>query len=53
MQDEHARIDPLLAAVDGALADRDGGHRRLGGTVDALAGGLYGHLGTRSVTCWR
>ena len=45
MQDEHARIDPLLDAVDGALADRDGGHQRLGDTVDALASALYGHLG--------
>jgi hypothetical protein len=45
MQDEHARIDPLLAAVEGAFADRDGGHKRLGDTVDALAGELYGHLG--------
>jgi iron-sulfur cluster repair protein YtfE (RIC family) len=45
MQDEHARIDPLLAAVDGALADRGGGHQRLGDTVDALASELCGHLG--------
>jgi iron-sulfur cluster repair protein YtfE (RIC family) len=45
MQDEHARIDPLLAAVEGAFADRDGGHRRLGDAVDALAGELHGHLG--------
>jgi iron-sulfur cluster repair protein YtfE (RIC family) len=44
MQDEHAHIDPLLAAVEGALADRDGGHQRLGDTVDALASALYGHL---------
>jgi iron-sulfur cluster repair protein YtfE (RIC family) len=44
MQDEHARIDPLLAAVEGAFADRDGGHQRLGDTVDALAGELHGHL---------
>ena len=44
MQDEHARIDPLLAAVEGAFADRDGGHQRLGDTVDALASQLYGHL---------
>src|SRR6266545_1702156 len=44
MQDEHARIDPLLAGVDGALADHDGGHQRLGDTVDALAGELHGHL---------
>jgi iron-sulfur cluster repair protein YtfE (RIC family) len=45
MQDEHARIDPLLASVEGAFADRDGGHQRLGDTVDALASALYGHLG--------
>jgi len=45
MQDEHARIDPLLAAVDAAFADRDGGHQRLGDTVDALASQLHGHLG--------
>jgi iron-sulfur cluster repair protein YtfE (RIC family) len=45
MQDEHARIDPLLAAVEDAFADRDGGHQRLGDTVDALASALYGHLG--------
>jgi iron-sulfur cluster repair protein YtfE (RIC family) len=45
MQDEHARIDPLLAAVEGAFADRDGGHQGLGDTVDALASTLYGHLG--------
>jgi iron-sulfur cluster repair protein YtfE (RIC family) len=44
MQDEHARIDPLLDAVEGALADRDGGHQRLGDTVDALASQLHGHL---------
>jgi hypothetical protein len=42
--DEHARIDPLLDAVEGAFADRDGGHQRLGGTVDALASALSGHL---------
>jgi hypothetical protein len=45
MQDEHARIDPLLEAVEGALADHDGGHQRLGDTVDALAGELCRHLG--------
>ena len=44
MQDEHARIDPLLDAVEGALADRDGGHQRLGDTVDALHSELHGHL---------
>jgi iron-sulfur cluster repair protein YtfE (RIC family) len=45
MQDEHAHIDPLLDAVEAAFADRDGGHQRLGDTVDALASALYGHLG--------
>jgi hypothetical protein len=44
MQDEHARIDPLLAAVDGDLADRERGHARLGERVDALATELSGHL---------
>jgi iron-sulfur cluster repair protein YtfE (RIC family) len=44
MEDEHARLDPLVAAVDGAFADREGGHQRLGDTVDALAGELHGHL---------
>ncbi len=42
--DEHARLDPLLAAVDGAFADRDGGHQRLADTADALASALHGHL---------
>jgi iron-sulfur cluster repair protein YtfE (RIC family) len=44
MEDEHGRIDPLLAAIDGAFADRDHGHQRLGDTVDALATELSGHL---------
>jgi iron-sulfur cluster repair protein YtfE (RIC family) len=44
MQDEHARIDPLLDAVDDALADADHGHQRLGDTVDALTSQLLGHL---------
>jgi len=44
MEDEHARIDPLLDAVDGALADAGHGHERLADTVDALATGLSGHL---------
>jgi len=44
MEDEHGRIDPLLDAVDGALADRDHGHQRLADTVDALASELSGHL---------
>jgi len=43
METEHATIDPLLDAVDAALADpaRAGD---LGGLVDALATGLRGHL---------
>ena len=44
MEDEHARLDPLVAAVDRAFTDRDGGHQRLGDTVDALASELGGHL---------
>jgi hypothetical protein len=44
MEAEHAAIDPLLGAVDAALADRDYGAQRLGGLVDALVTGLGGHL---------
>jgi len=44
MEAEHARIDPLLAAVDAAVADRDYGHERLGDVVDALHGELTAHL---------
>ncbi len=44
MEDEHARIDPLLDAVDGALADPGDGHQRLADATDALAGGLSRHL---------
>lgn len=44
MEAEHEAIDPLLAAVDAALADRESGPERLGGLVDALATGLGGHL---------
>ena len=44
MEAEHARIDPLLAAVDEAVADRDYGHQRLGDLVDALHGELTAHL---------
>jgi hypothetical protein len=53
MRDEHARIDPLLEAVEGALADRDGGHRRLGTPWTPWPAGCTGILATRSVTCWR
>ena len=44
MEAEHAAIDPLLQAVDAALADRDYGAQRLGALVDALVTGLGGHL---------
>jgi Hemerythrin HHE cation binding domain len=44
MEDEHACIDPLLDAVEVALADHGHGHRRLGDAIDALAGGLSQHL---------
>jgi hypothetical protein len=44
MEDEHAAIDPLLEAVDAALADRERGAERLPGLIDALATGLAAHL---------
>lgn len=44
MEDEHARIDPLLQAVDNAFADRDAGHSRLPDAVDQLTTELNGHL---------
>jgi iron-sulfur cluster repair protein YtfE (RIC family) len=44
MEDEHSRIDPLLAAIDDAFADHDHGHQWLGHAVDALAVELPGHL---------
>jgi hypothetical protein len=44
MEAEHAAIDPLLAAVEEAVADRERGHERLGAAVGALAGSLRAHL---------
>jgi hemerythrin-like domain-containing protein len=44
MEAEHAVIDPLLADIDAALADRDGGLQRLGGLTDALHTRLNAHL---------
>jgi hemerythrin-like domain-containing protein len=44
MEAEHAVIDPMLAAIDTALADRDSGPQRLGELTDALAVALRGHL---------
>jgi hypothetical protein len=44
MEAEHAAIDPLLAAIDTTLADRDSGPRRLGELTDAMATALRDHL---------
>ncbi|GAA2081951.1 hemerythrin domain-containing protein [Actinomadura alba] len=44
MEAEHAAIDPVIAAIDAALADRESGRERLGDLTDALATGLSGHL---------
>ncbi|MBV7699843.1 hemerythrin domain-containing protein [Streptomyces sp. TRM70350] len=44
MEAEHAVIDPLLADIDAALADRDSGLERLGGLTDTLYTRLSGHL---------
>lgn len=44
MEAEHAAIDPLLAAIDAALADREDGPQRVGELTDALAVGLRLHL---------
>lgn len=44
MEAEHAGIDPLIAAIDATLVDRDCGPERLGELTDALATGLCRHL---------
>jgi iron-sulfur cluster repair protein YtfE (RIC family) len=44
LEAEHATIDPLLLAIDAALADREHGPQRLGGLVEELDTGLRGHL---------
>jgi hemerythrin-like domain-containing protein len=44
MEAEHDAIDPLVEAIDAAVADRDAGPERLGGLTDALAACLSGHL---------
>jgi hypothetical protein len=44
MEAEHAVIDPLLAAIDAALADRDTGPAVLGDLTGSLADALRGHL---------
>ena len=42
MEEEHERIDPLLAAVDAAFAQR--GDDSLADVIDALVSTLTGHL---------
>ncbi|MGW7420477.1 hemerythrin domain-containing protein [Streptomyces sp. NPDC054813] len=44
MEAEHGVIDPLLADIDAALADRDSGLERLTGLTDTLYTRLGGHL---------
>ncbi|WP_181806347.1 hemerythrin domain-containing protein [Streptomyces shenzhenensis] len=44
MEAEHGVIDPLLASIDAALADRDGGLERLTGLTDTLYTQLSAHL---------
>lgn len=44
MEAEHAAIDPLLAAIDDALADVEHGPARLGGLIEELNAGLREHL---------
>jgi hemerythrin-like domain-containing protein len=44
MEAEHAAIDPMLEAVDAALADRETGPQRLGGLVDELTHVVTSHL---------
>lgn len=44
MEAEHAVIDPLLADIDAALADRESGPQRLTGLTDTLYTQLSGHL---------
>jgi hypothetical protein len=44
LEAEHALIEPLLEAVDGAAAERDDGHRHFGEIVDELVTKLTGHL---------
>jgi iron-sulfur cluster repair protein YtfE (RIC family) len=44
MEDEHHQIDPLLDAVNRAMARPDGGAGERGDTVDMLTMALHGHL---------
>ncbi len=58
MEEEHERIDPLLAAVDSAFARRDEGsgddwpgEDRLADVTDVLVTTLTGHLGHEERDC--
>lgn len=44
METEHAAIDPLLNAIEAALADREAAPERLSELLDTLATGLKEHL---------
>jgi hypothetical protein len=44
LEQEHAVIDPLLAAIDAAATGPDGGHEQFGGIVDQLIIDLSAHL---------
>jgi Hemerythrin HHE cation binding domain len=44
LEAEHAVIEPLLTAIDGAAADPDYGYQRFGDIVDELATKLSAHL---------
>jgi hypothetical protein len=44
LEAEHAVIDPLLAAIDAAVADPDYGYQQFGGVIDELVGKLTAHL---------
>ena len=44
MDAEHATIDPLIEAIDAALADSESGPVRVGAVTDELASSLSAHL---------
>lgn len=44
MEAEHGTIDPLIEAIDAAVADRESGPERIGAMTDELASVLSGHL---------
>jgi hemerythrin-like domain-containing protein len=44
MEQEHSRIEPLIAAIDAALTDPEGGSERLPGLVDGLVQEVREHL---------